>query len=79
MNSDVVFQFLLVRLRVCTTFLKKRAKKLSIPSGAIKRNKKTLTTKTTKKLSIPSGAIKSVASYPRYPVFPKSFNSFWCD
>ena len=56
---NIIFQFLLVRLRVrkLVSFNGKRV--ISIPSGAIKRKIEELENELEKRISIPSGAIKS--------------------
>jgi len=51
---------------------------ISIPSGAIKRELKTLDDKRAMVISIPSGAIKRKLE-DELTEYDINFNSFWCD
>ena len=58
--NDIIFQFLLVRLRGLDGEAVTEINFLSIPSGAIKSSQTCLKHATVNRLSIPSGAIKRI-------------------
>jgi len=77
-NAQLVFQFLLVRLRETVEVENFDDDRISIPSGAIKSLHILTERKQNFSISIPSGAIKRKFVYQTQKVW-RHFNSFWCD